>query len=193
VKNQRGWTPAWRKARPRKEYDAIIVGGGGHGLATAYYLAKNHGMTRVALLEKGWIGGGNTGRNTTIIRSNYFYPESVALYDLALRLYEGLSQELNYNIMLSQRGNLTFTDAFVVRYGPGFWVEAPNHLAPRYWADVDYYAESALRFTFRTLEGEPWSHQRLARHPFTSWGVAPVTDEDPVQVERNAVNTGVSH
>lgn len=106
VKNQRGWTPAWRKARPRKEYDAIIVGGGGHGLATAYYLAKNHGMTRVALLEKGWIGGGNTGRNTTIIRSNYFYPESVALYDLALRLYEGLSQELNYNIMLSQRGML---------------------------------------------------------------------------------------
>lgn len=106
AQNQRGWTQAWRKASPAKEYDAIIVGGGGHGLATAYYLAKNHGMTRVALLEKGWIGGGNTGRNTTIIRSNYFYPESVALYDLALRLYEGLSQELNYNIMLSQRGML---------------------------------------------------------------------------------------
>ncbi|MBK0399553.1 sarcosine oxidase subunit beta family protein [Limibaculum sp. M0105] len=102
----RGWQPAWRKADPRPAYDAIIVGGGGHGLATAYYLAKNHGITRVAVLERGWVGGGNTGRNTTVVRSNYFYPESVALYDLALRLYEGLSRELNYNIMLSQRGML---------------------------------------------------------------------------------------
>ena len=81
-----------------------MIGGGGHGLATAYYLAKTHGITRVAVLERGWIGGGNTGRNTTIIRSNYFYPESAALYDLSVRLYEGLSRELNYNIMLSQRG-----------------------------------------------------------------------------------------
>lgn len=106
VRGQRGWRPAWVKAKPKDAYDAIIVGGGGHGLATAYYLAKTHGLTRVAVLEKGWIGGGNTGRNTTVIRSNYFYPESVALYDLALRLYEGLSRELNYNIMLSQRGML---------------------------------------------------------------------------------------
>lgn len=106
LRGHRGWRPAWRKARPKPAYDAIIVGGGGHGLATAYYLAKNHGMARVAVLERGWIGGGNTGRNTTAVRSNYFYPESVALYDLALRLYEGLSQELNYNVMLSQRGML---------------------------------------------------------------------------------------
>jgi len=84
----------------------VIIGGGGHGLATAYYLAKNHGIRRVAVLEKGCIGGGNTGRNTTAVRSNYFYPESVALYDLALRLYEGLSRELNFNVMLSQRGML---------------------------------------------------------------------------------------
>ncbi len=100
------WQPAWRKATPKKVYDAIIIGGGGHGLATGYYLAKNHGIKNVAVLERGWIGGGNTGRNTTVIRSNYFYPESVALYDLALRLYEGLSKELNYNVMLSQRGML---------------------------------------------------------------------------------------
>ncbi len=100
------WQPAWRKAEPKQAYDAVIIGGGGHGLATAYYLAKNHNMTRVAVLERGWLGGGNTGRNTTVFRSNYFYPESVALYDLALRLYEGLSKELNYNIMLSQRGML---------------------------------------------------------------------------------------
>ncbi len=82
----------------------IIIGGGGHGLATAYYLAKNHGITRVAVLERGWIGGGNTGRNTTIVRSNYLYPESARLYDFSLRLYQGLSRELNFNIMLSQRG-----------------------------------------------------------------------------------------
>jgi sarcosine oxidase subunit beta len=88
----RGWRPAWRKARPKPAYDAVIVGGGGHGLATAYYLARRHGMRRIAVLEKGWLGGGNTGRNTTAVRSNYFYPESVALYDLALRLYEGLSR-----------------------------------------------------------------------------------------------------
>ena len=106
LRGHKGWRPAWRKARPKPAYDAIIIGGGGHGLATAYYLAKNHAMTRVAVLERGWIGGGNTGRNTTAVRSNYFYPESVALYDLALRLYEGLSQELNYNVMLSQRGML---------------------------------------------------------------------------------------
>lgn len=107
LKGQRGWQQAWRTARPKQRYDAIIIGGGGHGLATAYYLAKNHGITNVALIERGWIGGGNTGRNTTIVRSNYFFPESVALYDMALKLYEGLSRELNYNIMLSQRGMLT--------------------------------------------------------------------------------------
>jgi sarcosine oxidase subunit beta len=106
LRGHAGWRPAWRKAAPKPAYDAVIVGGGGHGLATAYYLAKNHGVRRVAVIEKGWIGGGNTGRNTTVVRSNYFYPESVALYDLALRLYEGLSRELNYNIMLSQRGML---------------------------------------------------------------------------------------
>ena len=106
LRGHTGWQPAWRKATPAPEYDAIVIGGGGHGLATAYYLAKNHGFTRVALLEKNWIGGGNTGRNTTAVRSNYFYPESVALYDLSLRLYEGLSEELNYNVMLSQRGML---------------------------------------------------------------------------------------
>lgn len=98
------WQPAWADAELKPAYDVIIVGGGGHGLATAYYLAKCHGITRIAVIEKGWIGGGNTGRNTTVVRSNYFYPESVALYDFALRLYETLSRELNYNVMLSQRG-----------------------------------------------------------------------------------------
>lgn len=104
LRNGRGWKPAWRSPKPQSHYDVVIIGGGGHGLATAYYLAKNHGITRVAILEKGWLGGGNTGRNTTAIRSNYFYPESAALYDFSVRLYEELSKELNYNVMFSQRG-----------------------------------------------------------------------------------------
>ena len=101
-----GWPRAWRSPDPKPGYDAVIVGGGGHGLASAYYLAKEHGITNVAVLEKGWIGGGNTGRNTTIIRSNYLWDESAHLYEKALQLYEGLSQDLNFNIMLSQRGVL---------------------------------------------------------------------------------------
>jgi sarcosine oxidase subunit beta len=98
------WQPAWRSPEPRPAYDVVIVGAGGHGLATAYYLAKVHKVTNVAVLEKGWLGGGNTGRNTTICRSNYLYDESAALYDHALKLWEGLSQELNYNVMFSPRG-----------------------------------------------------------------------------------------
>lgn len=107
LNNQSGWQKAWRSPEPKARYDVIIIGGGGHGLATAYYLAKNHGITNVAVIERGWLGGGNTGRNTTAIRSNYFFPESVALYELALKLYESLSRELNYNIMFSQRGMIS--------------------------------------------------------------------------------------
>jgi sarcosine oxidase subunit beta len=104
LKGNRGWMPVWRSPEPKKRYDIVIVGGGGHGLATAYYLAKNHGIKNVAVIEKGWIGGGNTGRNTTIVRSNYYYPESAAFYDFSLKLYEGLSRALNFNVMVSQRG-----------------------------------------------------------------------------------------
>ena len=106
LSGQRGWKPQWRKPEPKSYYDAIIVGGGGHGLGTAYYLAREHGLTNIAVLEKSWIGSGNTGRNTTIIRSNYLFAESAALYDHALKLWEGLSQALNYNMMFSQRGVL---------------------------------------------------------------------------------------
>ncbi|WP_309084749.1 sarcosine oxidase subunit beta [Chelativorans sp.] len=104
LRGHKGWPEQWGSPEPKAAYDVIIVGAGGHGLATAYYLAKEHGVTNVAVLEKGWLGGGNTGRNTTIIRSNYLYDESAAIYDHAVKLWDGLSQELNYNVMYSPRG-----------------------------------------------------------------------------------------
>ena len=100
----KNWHKVWRDPEPKTSYDVIIVGGGGHGLATAYYLAKEHSLKNIAVLEKGWIGGGNTGRNTTIIRSNYLWDASASLYDHALKIWENLSQELNFNVMFSQRG-----------------------------------------------------------------------------------------
>jgi sarcosine oxidase subunit beta len=109
----KGWRPAWRDPEPKKQYDVIIIGGGGHGLATAYYLAKVHKITNVAVIEKGYIGGGNVGRNTTIIRSNYLLDGNEPFYELSLKLWEGLEQDFNYNAMVSQRGilNLVHTDA----------------------------------------------------------------------------------
>jgi sarcosine oxidase subunit beta len=106
LSGHRNWPAAWRQAKLKPQYDIVIVGGGGHGLATAYYLAKNHGLSNIAVLEKGWIGGGNTGRNTSILRSNYLFEESTQFYDFSLRLYEGLSRELNYNLMFGQHGVL---------------------------------------------------------------------------------------
>jgi methylglutamate dehydrogenase subunit A len=109
----RHWMPTWRDAVPNGPYDVIVVGGGGHGLATAYYLAKIHGITKIAVLERGWIGGGNAGRNTTIIRSNYGLDGNIPFYELSMKLWEGLEQDLNYNAMVSQRGvlNLYHSDA----------------------------------------------------------------------------------
>ncbi len=104
MRGHKGWREQWSSPEPKSSYDVIIVGAGGHGLATAYYLAAEHGITSVAVLEKGWLGGGNTGRNTTIIRSNYLYDESAGIYNHAVNLWEGLSQELNYNVMYSPRG-----------------------------------------------------------------------------------------
>lgn len=106
LRGQTGWTPMWREPQPKPHYDIVIVGGGGHGLATAYYLAKVHGLTNVAVVEKGYIGSGNVGRNTTIIRSNYLLPANTAFYEWSLKLWEGLEQDFNFNAMVSQRGVL---------------------------------------------------------------------------------------
>ncbi|MDX1300147.1 MAG: sarcosine oxidase subunit beta family protein, partial [Pseudomonas sp.] len=104
LSHNENWQRMWRNPKPKPVYDVIIVGGGGHGLATAYYLAKEFGVKNVAVIEKGWLGGGNTARNTTIVRSNYLWDESAHLYEHAMKLWEGLSQDINYNVMFSQRG-----------------------------------------------------------------------------------------
>jgi methylglutamate dehydrogenase subunit A len=112
LSGHKNWTPAWREPEPKKSYDVVIVGGG-HGLATAYYLAKEHDISNVAVVEKGWLGSGNIGRNTTIIRSNYMLPENNPFYEWSMKLWEGFEQDLNFNAMVSQRGvlNLCHSDA----------------------------------------------------------------------------------
>ena len=192
LSGHRGWRPAWTKAKPKPAYDAVIVGGGGHGLATAYYLAKNHGLKRVAVLEKGWIGGGNTGRNTTAVRSNYFYPESVALYDLSLRLYEGLSKELNYNVMLSQRGML------IAAHTPAQMEICARIANAMQINGVDgslMSAEDALRripllnqtadARFKCLGGVWQGRAGVARHDAVAWGYARAASAFGVDVIEN--------
>jgi sarcosine oxidase, subunit beta len=179
ISGHRQWTPAWRDARPKAVYDVIIVGGGGHGLATAYYLAKNHGLTNVAVLEKGWIGGGNTGRNTTIVRSNYLYPESARLYDFSLKLYENLSQKLNFNIMLSQRGLIVLAHSRRDMESMSRWANAMrmngidadlltrdqvHALAPD--LDISKHAR------FPILGGLTQGRAGTARHDAVAWGYA---------------------
>ncbi|MBY4891341.1 sarcosine oxidase subunit beta family protein [Rhodobacteraceae bacterium N5(2021)] len=179
LRGHKDWPQTWAKGTLKPKYDAVVIGGGGHGLATAYYLAKTHGITRVAVLEKGWIGGGNTGRNTTVIRSNYFYPESVALYDLALRLYEGLSRELNYNIMLSQRGMLIaahtpaqmeicarIANAMQINGVDGRLMDAQE--ATRRVPLANQSADARYRLT-----GGIWQDRAgVARHDAVAWGYA---------------------
>jgi sarcosine oxidase subunit beta len=193
----RGWKPQWRRAAPQAAYDAIIVGGGGHGLGTAYYLAREHRLGRIAVLEKGWIGGGNTGRNTTIIRSNYLFDESAALYDHALQMWDTLSQTLNYNVMFSPRGVMmlahTVHDVQVSKRHvhanrangvDNQWLsahEAKEFCPPLNIGDIRYpVLGAALQRSGGT-----------ARHDAVAWGYARAADALGVDIIENCEVTGI--
>jgi len=194
---QRGWQPQWRHPEPKPAYDALIVGGGGHGLGAAYYLAKEHGLRNVAVLEKGWIGGGNTGRNTTIIRSNYLFPESAALYDHALKMWEDLSQVLDYNVMFSARGVLmlahTVHDVQVFK----------RHVHANGAAGVDnewLMPEEARAFCpllnigdirYPVLGAALQRRGGTARHDAVAWGYARAADALGVDIIENCEVTGI--
>jgi sarcosine oxidase subunit beta len=192
-----GWTQAWGKPAPKPSYDAVIIGGGGHGLATAYYLAKNHGIRRVAVLERGWIGGGNTGRNTTIVRSNYFFGQSAKLYDHALRLYEGLSADLNYNIMLSQRGVINLahsehemelmTRSVNAMLLNGIDVELLDRQQVRAEVPLANYDADAR---FQIHGGFVQRRGGVARHDAVAWGYARAASSLGVDIIQNCEVTG---
>lgn len=192
----RGWTPAWRDATPKSAYDVIIIGGGGHGLATAYYLAKVHGITRVAVLEKGWIGSGNAGRNTTIIRSNYLLPDNLPFYEFSMKLWESLEQDLNYNAMVSQRGVLNLfhsdlqRDAFARRGNAmrmsGVDAELLDTAAVRRMAPfLDF---DTARFP---IKGGLFQRRGgTARHDAVVWGYARAASSLGVDIIQNCEVTG---
>ncbi len=191
------WALAWRSPEPSSAYDAIVVGGGGHGLATAYYLARNHGITKVAVLEKGWIGGGNTGRNTTVVRSNYLYPESARFYDFSLRLYEGLSRELNYNVMLSQRGVLTLAHSRHDIDLQRRWVNAMrfNGIDSEVLSLAQVrHAVPALNYSgearYPVMGGFLQKRAGTARHDAVAWGYARAADGLGVDIIQNCEVTG---
>jgi sarcosine oxidase, subunit beta len=184
-----GWPQLWRSPTPRSHYEVIIVGGGGHGLATAYYLAQEHGIQNVAVLEKGWLGGGNTGRNTTVVRSNYFYPESARFYDFSLRLYEGLSRELGFNIMLSQRGIINLAHSAHQLELLARWTNALQLSG----IDGELLSAAQVREWLPLLNSSPTARypimggllQRrggIARHDAVAWGYARAADQLGVDI-----------
>jgi sarcosine oxidase subunit beta len=194
----RSWTPAWRKAAPRARYQVVIIGGGGHGLATAYYLAKEHGISDVAVLEKGAIGLGNTGRNTTIIRSNYLWDESARIYEHSLKLWEGLSAELNFNLMLSQRGvlNLAHSESDiregVRRAGAnrlnGIDAEWLDPAAVKRFCPIINIGTDAR---YPVLGATLQRRGGVARHDAVAWGYARAADARGVDIVENCEVTGV--
>jgi sarcosine oxidase, subunit beta len=193
----RSWTPAWRSPEPKARYQALVIGGGGHGLATAYYLAKNHGLRDVAVLERGWLGGGNTGRNTTIVRSNYLFPESARLYEFSLKLYESLSRELNFNIMLSQRGLILLAHSRHDLDSMARWANAMQMNG----IDAELLTRSQVAARAPLLEMSPEARlpvlggfmQRragTARHDAVAWGYARAADALGVDIIQNCEVTG---
>ena len=198
LSNHENWPRAWRSPEPKKSYDAVIVGGGGHGLATAYYMAKLHGMRNIAVLEKGWLGGGNTGRNTTIVRSNYLWDEAAHLYEKSMKLWEGLSQDLNYNVMFSQRGV----------YSLGHTLQDMRDIERRVNANRLNGIDSVVLSTEQIAERIPFintspdsrypilgaSYQArggTARHDAVAWGFARAADQLGVDIIQNCEVTAI--
>ena len=194
----RYWPRAWRDPDPKPAYQVLVIGGGGHGLATAYYLARNHNITDVAVLEKGWIGGGNTGRNTTIVRSNYLLEENSRLYEFSLKLWRGLSQELNFNVMYSPRGNLWLGHgdgdmAALARLGNAMTVRG---------IDAELLTRTEVQEMVPVLNCSPDSRfpvqggllQRrggTVRHDAVAWGYARAADRLGVDIIQNCEVTGM--
>ena len=192
-----GWERAWPSPDPRPRYRVIIIGGGGHGLATAYYLAKNHGITDVAVLEKGWLGGGNTGRNTTIIRSNYLQPASMAIYRKAHELYEDLSQRLNFNIMFSPRGVLMLAQT---EHELRAW-KRTAHANRLFGIESELVSPARIRELCPIINiegprypvlGGLWQPRGgTARHDAVAWGYARAAADLGVDIIQNCEVTGI--
>ena len=199
LRGHEDWAAVWRSPEPKPRYEVIVIGAGGHGLATAYYLAKEHGITDVAVLEKGWLGGGNTGRNTTIIRSNYLWDESARIYDHAVKLWEGLSRELNFNVMFSQRGvlHLAHTVHDLQEVKRRLHANRLNGVDSEFLAHrADQGARAAARHLARARATRS-SARRLqrrggtARHDAVAWGYARAADALGVEIIQNCEVTGI--
>lgn len=192
-----GWGRAWASPEPKKRYKVIVVGAGGHGLATAYYLGRNYGITDIAVIEKGWLGGGNTGRNTTIIRSNYLQDASAAIYDKALKLYEDLSQDLNYNVMFSPRGLLMLAQTESEVRGYKRTVHA-NHLqkVTTEWVDAKRIKQLVPIINtegprYPILGGIYQPRGGTARHDAVAWGYARACSDMGMDIIQNCEVTGI--